>query len=285
LDEEGMMIVKKVTNLRMILLVSSLLVAISSLLFAQASPQPPASAAQTTSAMTNDDVVKMSKMGFGNDVIEAKIQQASAVDFKLEVDDLSKLKSAGVSQGVISAMLKRSTAKDETPKEAQAPPTSVPPIVAGAAGLPTYSDIGAVKLITKDHGEIELRSSAGSMSTTYAYVTVLMHYNYPGLKADVRSQDSRPTLLIRSGKSPKGRLYLVSADVDKRNGVRSVKMGNSRLFGAKNLGAPDSDNQVDYDVVAEGTDTWRLTPTKDLRPGEYGLWNEMREMYDFGIDP
>jgi hypothetical protein len=57
------------------------------------------------------------------------------------------------------------------------------------------------------------------------------------------------------------------------------------LFGVKNLGAPDSDNQMPYDVVAEGPDTWRLTPTKDLKPGEYGLWSSMQEMYDFGIDP
>jgi hypothetical protein len=284
LEEEGIMIVKKVIILRLIVLVSPLLVAISSLVFAQALPQTTASAAQTKSAMTNDDVVNMVKMGFGNDVIEAKIQQASAVEFKLEVNDLSKLKSAGVSQGIISAMLRRSTAKAEAARETQAPPIGAPPIVSGA-GIPTFSDVGAVKLITKDHGEIELRSSAGSMSSTYAYVTVLVYCNYPGLKADARIQDRRPTLLVKSGKSPKGRLYLVSADVDKRNGVRSVKMANGRFFGAKNLGAPDSDNQIEYDVVAESADTWRLTPTKDLLPGEYGLWNQMREMYDFGIDP
>lgn len=278
------MIVKKVTNRRLILFVSSLLVAIPSLVFAQAARQRTASAVPTKSAMTNEDIVKMSKMGFGNDVIEAKIQEVSAVDFKLGVDDLSKLKSAGVSQGVISAMLKRSTVTAEAPTEAQAPPTSVPTIVTGA-GIPTFSDVGAVKLITTHHGEIELRSSAGTISTTYAFVTTLVYWNYPGLKADVRTQDRRPTLLVKSGKSPEGRLFLVSAEVDKRNRVRSVKMGNARLFGAKNIGVPDSDNQIEYDVVAEGAYTWRLTPKKDLRPGEYGLWDQMGEMYDFGIDP
>jgi hypothetical protein len=257
---------------------------ISSPIFAQTSSQPTTSAAQTSSAMTNDDIFNMVKIGFSNDVIKAKIQQASAVDFKLDVDELSKLKSAGVSQDVISAMLKRATAKAEGPKEARAPPAGVPRFVAGA-GIPTLSDLGAVKLITKDHGEIELRSSAGNMSTTYAFVTMLVYCNYPGLKADARIQDRRPTLLVKSGKSPKGRLYFVSANVDNRNGVRSVKMANGRLFGARNIGAPDSDNQVEYDVVAEGTDTWRLTPAKDLRPGEYGLWDQMMEMYDFGIDP
>src|ERR1019366_7531357 len=142
---------KNVTHLRLIPLVSSVLLAISSLVLAQVSPQSSAAVAQTASAMTNDDIVNMVKMGFGNDVIEAKIQQASAVDFKLEVNDLSKLKSAGVSQHVISAMLKRSTATAEAPKEAQAPPTRGFPMAAGAAGIPTFSDVGTVNLITKDH--------------------------------------------------------------------------------------------------------------------------------------
>lgn len=229
--------------------------------------------------MTNDDVVKMAKLGFGDDVIGAKIQQAQAVNFKLEVDDLSKLKSAGVSQNVISTMLRRSSGA------APAMAGGAPGGFAAPNGLPVYSDIGRVKLLTADHNSIDLRAIGGSMSTTFAYVTTLMHANFPGLKADARIHDTRPTLLIKSPNSPKGHFYLVSADVDTGNGVRSVKMGNSRLFGVKNMGAPDSDNQIAYDAVAEGPDTWRLTPTKELKPGEYGLWSSMQQFYDFGIDP
>jgi hypothetical protein len=234
---------------------------------------------QTAAApMTNEDVVKMAGMGFGDDVIQAKIEQAPNVAFKLDVDDLSKLKAAGVSQPVISTMLKRSTSGG-----AGAAPGGMHSVV-GVGGGPMMSDIGAVKLITKDGGQVDLRSIGGTMSSTYAFVTVLMHANFPGVKADTRIQDHRPTLLIRSANSPKGRLYLVSVDVDKGSGVRSVKIGNSRFGGMKNMGAPDSDNQIDYTAVAEGTDSWRLTPAKDLASGEYGLWSSMREMYDFGID-
>src|SRR5690242_7332680 len=64
--------------------------------------------AAAPAAMTNADVVKLAKLGFGPDLIKTKIDSASAVDFKLEVDDLVSLKSAGVSQDVISEMLKRS---------------------------------------------------------------------------------------------------------------------------------------------------------------------------------
>ena len=250
----------------------ALLLAFSGLALAQApaAPAPP---------MTNADVIKLAKMGFGSDVVMAKIDQAAAVDFKLEVDDLSKLKAAGVPQPVISEMLKRSTA---APTAAMPPQGSQPG--SGPYGAPVYSDVGRVTLVTKDRGNVSLRAIGGTMSTTFAYVTTLMHANFPGEKADVRVHETRPTLLIRSPNSPKGHFYLVSAEVDSKDSTRSVKMGNSRFFGVKNVGAPDSDNQVPYDVTAEGPDTWRLTPTKDLAPGEYGLWQSMQEMYDFGID-
>lgn len=251
-------------------LIAPLLVALLGVALAQTS--------MAGAALTNDDIVKMASLGFGDDVIEAKIKQASAVSFKLEVDDLQKLKSAGVSQGVISAMLSRSSAGTAGGEEpAPGSPSGMVPPYGFAGGM-------EVKLATKDHGELTLRAMSGSMSSTFAYVTTLIHINYPGLKSDVRTQDPRPTLLIRYRDNPKGSFYLVSAEVDSRNNVRSVKMGNSRLFGMKNAGAPDSDNQIDYDAVPESNDTWRITPKKDLRPGEYGMWRAT-QMYDFGVDP
>ena len=60
-------------------------------------------------ALTNADVVKMSKAALGDDLIIAKIQQAQQVNFKLDTDDIIQLKQAGVHQEVISAMLKRSS--------------------------------------------------------------------------------------------------------------------------------------------------------------------------------
>jgi len=117
-------------------------------------------------------------------------------------------------------------------------------------------------------------------------VTTLFHVNFPGEKADVRIHDKRPSLLVKSANSPKGHLYRVSAEVDHGDGgSRSVKLGNSRFGGVKNIGAPDSDNQIPFDALAQGPDTWQITPTKDLKPEEYGLWSSQAKMYDFGVDP
>ncbi|GGA29167.1 hypothetical protein GCM10010981_17550 [Dyella nitratireducens] len=234
----------------------------SSTAFAQASG---------TAAMTNADVVKLSKLGFGSDVIKAKIDGASAVNFKLEVDDLVNLKSAGVSQDVISEMLKRANG-------GAAAGSGTPPM---GAMMGNPND---VTMVTTDGGNLHLRGISGTISTTNAFVTVLEHYNFPGVAAATRTHDARPSFIVNSPDQPKGRIYIVSVEVDSHDQDRSLKLGNSRFWGGmKNVGAPDKDNQIAYDAVAVGnSNQWKLTPTKDLKPGEYGLY--MGELFDFGVD-
>ena len=51
-------------------------------------------AVEQAQALTNADVVKLSKAGLDDDLIIAKIQQAQKVDFKVDTDDLIQLKQA-----------------------------------------------------------------------------------------------------------------------------------------------------------------------------------------------
>lgn len=238
-------------------------------------------AQSSSAAMTNADVVKLAKMGFGPEIIKEKISGASSVNFKLEVDDLVKLKNAGVSQDVISAMLRRADGGSGSPASSSGS-ASGSASASGPAGYPgSPSD---VTLVTKDGGSMHLRSISGTMSSTNAFVTVLMHYDYPGMAAAVRTHDARPSFIVNSADQPKGRLYIVTLDVDKGDQDRSLKLGNSRFWGGmKNMGGPDKDNQIAYDVVSMGGNQWKLTPSKDLKPGEYGLYSGA--LFDFGVDP
>lgn len=154
-----------------------------------------------------------------------------------------------------------------------------------ASGPASYTGGPDATLVTKDGGSVHLRSISGTMSTTNAVVTVLMHENYPGMAAGVRTHDPRPSFIVNSTEQPKGRIYIVSLDMDKGDQDRSLKLGNARFGrGKKNMGAPDKDNQVAYDVVSMGNgNQWKLTPTRDLKPGEYGLFSG--GLYDFGVDP
>ena len=59
--------------------------------------------------MGNSDVVDLHAAGFGDDLIIDKIN-TTATAFRLEVTDMVELRKAGVSDAVIQAMMKKSTA-------------------------------------------------------------------------------------------------------------------------------------------------------------------------------
>lgn len=245
----------------------------------QEAPQPAPQTAEVSAAspqeqvLTNEGVVQLVKLGLGDEVVIAKIGEAKEVAFKTEVADLEQLKADGVPGPVIAAMLKRNTAPAEPPAQKQ---------VVEVQGV--HLGPSDVVLCTKD-GNLKLQSIQGSPSSTYAYVTVLMYMDYPGLRADHRIQDRRPSVLILSDSKPTGRYFFVRTKPDKGDNVRSVKMGRMKMFAVNSLGSPDKDWTIDDEVKEEKPGVWRLTPKQDLKPGEYGLWvGPQGEMFDFAVD-
>lgn len=108
-----------------LLLITLLLEAVS----AQKRPQPRPNAptrrpASATAAMTNRDVIRLVQAKVSDDLIIAKIKQSST-NFDLSTDGLVQLKTAGVSEAVLKAMM---IAPTETAKSNQPPaPTAAQP--------------------------------------------------------------------------------------------------------------------------------------------------------------
>jgi len=69
-----------------------------------------AAIAQDKHPLTNDDVLKLVKQGFGDDVIVAMIE-ANDTAFDVSISGLTALKDAGISNAVMSAMLKAESKK------------------------------------------------------------------------------------------------------------------------------------------------------------------------------
>lgn len=224
-------------------------------------------------ALTNEGVVQLVKLGLGDEVVIAKIGEAKSVVFKTEVPDLERLKADGISGPVIAAMLKRNTAPAEAPAQRQV--VEVRGVHLGP------SDV----VLCTNGGNLKLASIQGSPSSTYAYFTVLMYMDYPGLKSDRRIKDQRPSILIMSESKPTGRYFFVRAKPDRGDNVRSVKMGRMKMFAVNSIGSPDKDWTIEDEVMEEKPGVWRLTPKQNLKPGEYGLWvGPQGEMYDFAVD-
>ncbi|HSP13511.1 MAG TPA: hypothetical protein VLV78_02020 [Thermoanaerobaculia bacterium] len=223
-----------------------------------------ATAGFVNKSLTNDDVIKLTKAGIGDDAVIAKIRQAPMVDFRLETDDILKLKNAGVSGRVIAAMLDRSTSDPKS----QAEPTST------------------VSLITSDGATTALMGMTGQVSTTDVYFTELVWLNFPGMRADTRTKEHNPSFLVVSPRDPRGRYAVVRLEPNEKDSDRSLKMGRAGFFSAAATNAPDRSWTFDFDSAEEKPGMWRLRLRRPFRnAGEYGIYVVgTDEIYDFGVD-
>lgn len=232
-------------------------------------------------ALTNAEVVKLTKLDLGDEVVIAKVNQAAAVSFDLSPDGLVKLKSGGVSKEVIAAMLKRATPPSQQPR----PGLLAVPNFPGIPNAQSFSP--QVSLRSKD-GEIELVGRHGQMSYTYIFIGYLVFVNYPGAASKVVITNPRPAILAHLKDDPNDRqgsnvAFLVKLDPDKKEDKRSLKIGQaSRDVG---FGAPDADWTLPFDAEQESPGVWRIVPKADLKPGEYGLYiSGIGTLFDFAVD-
>lgn len=245
---------------------------------ATAFAQPP------SEILTNEEVIKLVKLGFGDDIVIAKIKQAPQVNFALDTDGLVKLKEAHVSSSIIAAMLDRTTPKS---------PPVAPPV-----GYPSPDALGMhaidVKLLTPG-GEIPLTLLRGELGSTTVMGFGAVFMNFPGLRSRVRTPERRPILLLNSQTPPGKRLFIGSLDPDQDDDVRSLKLMSARralriVQKSQEMMDPDPDWTVPYDSVEQAPGVWRLIPKIDLKPGEYGLYVDFGAniqgggLFDFGVD-
>ena len=237
-----------------------------------------AGSAFAAKALTNSDVIKLSKLGLGTEAVTAKIRESAEVDFNLETDDLVKLKQAGVESKVIAAMLDRVAPRRSASASAQGDLTAI------VRGTDSGADDTSVKVIPADGGDpIALRSVTGNLSTTYAFLTLLTWLNFPDTHASVRLHAGRPSFVVASEQDPRNRYYIVRLDVNDKD--RSLKIGSGSAFRYQSIAAPDPDWSFDYEAAEQARGTWVLKPKKNLSAGEYGVFFAPgRYFFDFGVD-
>lgn len=248
-------------------------------------------AAEADAPLTNAEVVRMVEVGLGDSVVVAKIEQAPAVAFDLETDDLVVLKEAGVSDAVLTAMLERAT--DRPPERSHGgrgapagPGTDMVATPMGPMAMPGAGSGPRDIWLETDDGEVALTGIVGEMSWTNAYLVRFLFLNFPGLDSEVRIDDSNPTVYLVTDRNPLGRFWVVTLDRDKDDNVRSVKMGSGGPFGGKMSNTPDTDWTVPFTSADEGGGVWSLELKKELKPGEYGvLVRSSQELYDFAVEP
>jgi hypothetical protein len=241
-------------------------------------------AAEGEKPLDNAEIIKLTKLEMGDDVIIAKIKGASTVKFATTTDDLVNLKSAGVSKAVMAAMVDRTNA-------GSAPAHAASGAAASSAGAGAVAGISSVTLVAKD-GTLTLKPIEGEVKSFVApFVGFKRFIVFDGLAATARTKDRRPSITIAAGTDPShGGYWFVKLDqdTDEEDKNRGMDVESPGMWGGSLSSAPDDDFKIKCEKAEEKPGVWRFTPIKDLKPGEYGVYVGKGEqtgiVYDFGVD-
>lgn len=291
---------------RALFLVAALFLVSSLVLLAQAAPvQPntahPAGAGETEPAaqagkpaeapLSNTDIVKLSKLGFGDDVVIAKINQAARVNFQVATDDLISLKDQGVSSGVIAAMIRRSSPTGQS--GGSTPSVAASPKEEGGEGAkkvqePAY--LGTFSLLDPATGRLsdlerqipEGRARAG-FKDAQSYMRIM------GTRSPVRFKEGQHlefVVLVRQGEvDPRDLITFYS--MKSEDDYRLIIRVNTEVsfFGGVKSETDKGESEVGFDALQYGASSLKVVPTETLLPGEYALLAPgSRAAFCFGID-
>jgi hypothetical protein len=190
------------------------------------------------SALTNAQIVQMTQLGLGDEIIIARIK-TSACNFSLSGSDLADLKRAGVSQKVTAAMVSRNAPAD-------------PRVTVGSKSLQLHALVAA-----KIGGKL-------GFVLTYAAKPLKEKACLEGAHSPVAvSGDASILLELPPGVAIEN--YLLTR-MDERKDQRELEVASTRGWGVR-AGAI-----VKTSSTALGGNKFRITPAKPLNHGEYMIY-------------
>jgi hypothetical protein len=209
-------------------------------------------------ALTNEEVVGMVKAGMMEHFAVAKIHSSHHVAFDLRPAALAALKSDGVSERIIEAMIARA---------AQA---------AAVLRVPALKEGTVHHFVGGQYVELQPRVLDAPASTTTNEASGVVAGGHP---ATYRVSDRQPVFFIASRPS-----QLALVRLDRRDG-RDAPAERELQRGVR----PADRIQVTAEPHPRGI--YRITPRIPLLPGEYGFvvvggsaTSASRRIFDFGVD-
>ncbi|MEO6093560.1 MAG: hypothetical protein ABIT04_02880 [Novosphingobium sp.] len=233
-------------------------------------------------SLTTDDLVVLSKSGIGDDAIIAKVKN-SDTHMNLSVDQMLALKAQGVSGPVIASLM--AEARPAAPVFSMDSPD---PNVNHPAGVYLLDEPSA-KLVRIDAVVTNQAKTGGIIgyALTGGIASMSVKAAIQNQSAKTHSVTRRPAFYFFFDESnaangavqatwAAGTAATVTSPGEftlvrliQKSGRRQARVGSVNLAGAK-TGVMDSDRLAfDYTLVRPGV--FRVVPTTELTPGEYGF--------------
>lgn len=266
---------KKTKTLFIALMAFSLVLSLNFSIFAQ-------------EVLKNGDVVSLVKAGLSSSIIINKIRD-SKTDFDLSTDALIMLKQAGVPDDVVGAMFNAkngTTTTNNNSNNAISQGTGDPndPMQPHDYGIYLYEEIGGNRKMTQMMPTVSQQNRTGggftASVTPFGLGKVKTKANLPGTAAKNQLQTPRPVFYFyldtKSGglntasgiPSSPSEFALVRFNI--RSDNREITIAKANAYGAK--GGLSDEYVVEFTTEDLGNGIYRVTPTKDLKNGEYAFY-------------
>jgi hypothetical protein len=234
-------------------------------------------------AMTNDEVITLTKAGLSPSIIIGKIRSGKS-NFDLSTDSLIKLKQAGVSDDIVAAMLEAKSGKSvaNTPGPSMSPDPN-DPMSKHSYGIYLFEDKDGQRKMTQLAPNVSAQNRTGGMFTsglTYGIGKVKIKSNLPGRSAALQIKDTQPVFyfylditsggLNTSSGVPSTPNEFAMIRFNQRSDNREVTIGKINAFGAK--GGLSDEYVVQFNAQDMGNGVFKITPATPLTKGEYAFY-------------
>ena len=239
--------------------------------------------------MTNEEVISLAKAGLNETIIINKIKTSKS-RFDLSTDSLIKLKQAGISDNVVTAMLEAKsgrsiqTVSPLAPSDERAVGDPNDPMSPHDYGLYLYEEKDGVRKMTQMKPNVSAQNRTGggftAAVTPFGLGKRKTKANLPGTTANLQIKDTNPVfyfyLDVRSGglntssgiPSTPNEFALVRFNV--RDDNREVNIAKSNAYSSK--GGLSDEYVVEYTAQDLGNGIFKVTPKTTLSNGEYGFY-------------
>jgi hypothetical protein len=227
--------------------------------------------------LTNETVVTMVKAGLGEDLIIMKIKSSPSA-FDLSTDSIIKLKTQGVNENILKAMMetKGETTqgqKTETPQTKDAKPSPYGSLFLYNNGK--YITMYNVAAVLQEGTKNAIMRGLNMSLHDERYLII------NGISAKLRLKSNSPiTPVFYTRGNPAGSLIMVKLSQQPEKTRRYVIL--YRRPGSNSYETSD-ENKVSAIATPAEEDLFKLTTKDPLPSGEYAITN-MKHTWEFGID-
>lgn len=238
--------------------------------------------------MTNEEVISLTKAGLSGSIIIGKIR-TSKTNFDMSTDALIALKTAGVSDEIVTAMLEAKSGKAGGNTSGATPVGEVTgdpndPMSKHGYGIYLYEERNGERKMTQLQPNVSAQNRTGGQFTAsmtpFGLGKVKTKANLAGRNADLQISTIKPVFyfyldassggLNTSSGIPSTPNEFTLVRFNQRSDNREVTIAKSNSWGGK--GGLSDEYVVPLSAEDLGNGVFRVAPTIDLKKGEYGFY-------------